>query len=92
MILENFAVFEGLDGSGTSTQLERLKQHFINEGVLNARTSWEPTDSPVGALIRSALKLEIKMTQQTLAYLFASDRAEHLYQPPVSFGIVRRAT
>jgi dTMP kinase len=88
-ILSNFAVFEGLDGSGTSTQLALLKQKFAGSAVpgLNFTAFFEPTDSVIGKLIRSVLKKDIVLRPDTLARLFAADRNEHLY---ASGGIKER--
>jgi len=47
----------------------------------------EPTQGPVGLLIRRILKGECTVSKETLAWLFAADRAEHLYG---SGGIVER--
>ena len=80
-ILENFAVFEGGDGSGTTTQLEILLRRFEKEKK-NApllHTTFEPTDSPIGQVIRSALGGRYPAESRTLALLFAADRNEHLY-------------
>ncbi|MHC6202265.1 dTMP kinase [Breznakiellaceae bacterium SP9] len=91
MVLQNFAVFEGPDGSGTTTQLTLLKEHFTHESARlpPLYACAEPTNGPVGTLIRSFLHKEILLCPQTLALLFAADRNEHLYAPN---GIVERCT
>jgi dTMP kinase len=88
-ILSNFAVFEGLDGSGTSTQLALLKEKFASSAVpgLAFTATFEPTDGKIGKLIRSVLKKELILGADTLARLFAADRGEHLY---ASGGIMER--
>jgi len=82
-ILRNFAVFEGGDGSGTSTQLALLEQQFAqrrpNPPVFFPTK--EPTEGAIGRLIRSALKNDPSLHPDTLARLFAADRGEHLYAP-----------
>jgi dTMP kinase len=78
-IIENFVVFEGGDGSGTTTQLSILKEKLKNTQKLNFFPTFEPTDSQTGRLIRAALKKETTLTPQTLCYLFATDRNEHIY-------------
>jgi dTMP kinase len=77
-ILEGFLVLEGLDGAGTTTQLDRLRRHFDADGA-RAWCTCEPTDGPVGLLIRAALRREVALSARTLALLFAADRWEHLY-------------
>jgi dTMP kinase len=79
-----FIVFEGIDGSGTSTQAELLKEYFINRGD-RAVVSPEPSNGPVGKLLREALQnknIFIKDSQkfdEQMAYLFVADRHYHLY-------------
>lgn len=79
-ILDNFVVLEGLDGAGTTTQLGLLQQRFAEERIRGCCTC-EPTDGPVGALIRSALRGELRLEARTLALLFAADRWEHVNAP-----------
>jgi len=82
-ILKNFAVFEGLDGSGTSTQLSLLEQKLANSPFkgLAFKAAFEPTGGAIGKLIRSVLKKDLALRPDTLARLFAADRGEHLYAP-----------
>ena len=74
MVLKNFIVFEGIDGSGTSTQLRLLKKHF-NNIVVTA----EPTDKETGKFLRRMLCGEFSVDEKTASYLFAADRCEHIY-------------
>jgi dTMP kinase len=64
---------------------ERFPQRRAKGPVLHL--TCEPTPGPVGVLIRSALKKELALCPETLARLFAADRAEHLYAPD---GILER--
>jgi dTMP kinase len=84
-ILKNFVVFEGIDGSGTTTQIGILEDFFRrNESRLNLPplyTTFEPTNGSIGKLIRQALRGEIALAPKTAALLFAADRNEHLYGP-----------
>lgn len=50
-----FIVLEGIDGSGTTTQLGALREHFERAGRRAIYTN-EPSDGPVGMLIRLALQ------------------------------------
>jgi dTMP kinase len=88
-ILRNFAVFEGGDGSGTSTQLALLRQRFASRGNLPPLffPTAEPTEGSIGLLLRSALKKDTIFHPDTLARLFAADRGEHLY---AKNGIIER--
>jgi dTMP kinase len=78
-IIPNFIVFEGGDGSGTSTQLSILSDRFKNLKKPVFFPTFEPTDGQIGKLIRTALKKEIFLKPETFAMLFAADRNEHLY-------------
>ncbi|MDR1177919.1 MAG: dTMP kinase [Spirochaetaceae bacterium] len=77
-ILPNFIVFEGGDGTGTSTQLNLLREKIPAPGRRVFLTC-EPTGGPLGRIIRSVLGRELELTRETLAFLFAADRQEHLY-------------
>ncbi|MDR3145296.1 MAG: dTMP kinase [Treponema sp.] len=93
LIIHNFVIFEGGDGSGTSTQLDLLKRRFASPAPAEApglpplHATFEPTDGPVGRLIRSALRGDIPLDAGTIARLFAADRNEHLSGAE---GILRR--
>src|SRR3954447_3687650 len=50
-----FIVLEGIDGAGTTTQLNALRDHFARTGR-RAFFTHEPSDGPVGMLIRLALQ------------------------------------
>ena len=89
MILQNFAVIEGGDGSGTSTQLTLLENNLKNTSKFEFFTTGEPTNGPLGLLIRHILTGELSVQKETLARLFAADRCEHLYAPG---GIIERCT
>ena len=76
MILKNFIVFEGIDGSGTTTQIKKLTESFSPESVF---TTSEPTGNETGKFIRRVLKGDFCADGRTAAYLFAADRCEHIY-------------
>jgi dTMP kinase len=81
-ILSNFIVFEGGDGAGTSTQLDILREKIDALGQSRRFfPTCEPTNGPLGRIIRSALGKDLELTGETLAFLFAADRNEHLYGP-----------
>ena len=70
-----FITFEGIDGAGKSTQIERLAKRLEEQGesVLVTR---EPGGTPVGEKIRGLL-LADDMTPKTETLLFFAARAEH---------------
>ena len=86
-----FIVFEGIDGSGTSTQAEMLNNYFLNNQKKCHLTS-EPSSGPIGNMIRQAFKGRLNLSKgvnpyidggdlfdEQMAYLFAADRHDHLY-------------
>jgi dTMP kinase len=94
-VLQNFVVFEGGDGSGTSTQLEIIKQRFDEDrsGLLPPLIStFEPTDGPVGHILREALRGGIQLHSETMARLFSADRAEHLYKKDGIITLARQGS
>lgn len=72
-----FIVFEGLDGSGQSTQAQLLKDFLMKKGYKIHPTK-EPTPNLIGGLIKSQLTHEWKSSQECLQLLFSADRAYHL--------------
>ncbi len=80
-----FVVFEGLDGAGTTTQMKLLSVEFEKRGKKTFVTH-EPTENPIGKLVRAALQKKFATTPSALALLYASDRDDHLYNP--CYGIV----
>jgi len=75
-------VIEGLDGAGTTTQVRRLVEHLNARGQ-RAHATREPSDGPVGKLIREMLTgghaiAGQALSQGTFGLLFAADRLDHL--------------
>ena len=70
-----FVTFEGLDGSGKSTQVERLRAALAAEGheVVTAR---EPGGTALGEQIRELVLHGDEMTPWAEALLYAAARAE----------------
>lgn len=75
MILKNFIVFEGIDGSGTSTQIKKIVESNPNKFYATA----EPTQNETGKFLRRMLCDEFKVDEKTASYLFAADRCEHVF-------------
>jgi dTMP kinase len=76
--LENFIVLEGIDGSGTTTQMREIELALGRKGI-SCYTTAEPTTEPIGLFVRSVLSGKVQAEQSTIAYLFAADRHEHVY-------------
>lgn len=75
-----FLVFEGIDGSGKTTQVRAMTRRLKELGMAVSPT-FEPSDGPIGALIRQMLAGEMPVDQRTIAPLFAADRTDHLVRP-----------
>lgn len=74
-----FIVLEGIDGSGISTQSGILKRYLENKYGRKVLLSKEPSEGPIGTLIRQVLTHRIQGIQdESLALLFAADRIDHL--------------
>ncbi len=71
-----FIVFEGIDGAGKSTQIQLLSQKLAERGI-KTHVSAEPTKYPSGLKIREVLSGKVKVTDDELAVMFATDRANH---------------
>lgn len=71
-----FAVFEGLDGCGKSTQAKLLYKHLLKLKKNTVLTS-EQTNDSIGKYIRHHLNAPY-INQRWLQLLFAADRARHL--------------
>ncbi len=72
-----FLVFEGIDGSGKSTQIQQAYLSLQDQGK-DVVSTFEPTDGPIGRLIRQMLSGKVPTDQRTIASLFAADRTDHL--------------
>ena len=70
-----FVSFEGLDGSGKTTQVERLRTHLEADGreVVTAR---EPGGTALGEQLRALVLHGDEMTPWAEALLYAAARAE----------------
>jgi dTMP kinase len=98
MIEGHFIVIEGIDGSGTSTQAAMLGKWFRGRG-LPVLVTHEPTDGPIGSMIRQVLTHRLVVcgmtgprapTWATMTLLFAADRLDHLessIQPNLLDGV-----
>lgn len=78
-----FVVLEGIDGSGTTTQLERVADGLraLGRRVVTTR---EPSAGPIGLLLREILRGTHAnpdgsgLDGRAMALLFAADRRDHL--------------
>ena len=73
-----FIAFEGLDGSGSSTQSRLLADRFEGKGQAALLTKEPTSDSHIGKMIREVLQHKWSCSPEALQLLFCADRAEHL--------------
>ena len=72
-----FIAFEGIDGSGKSTQIQLLSEKMREKGIRCYQTC-EPSSGPIGSLTRQILTGRIKTDNRVIAAMFAADRLDHL--------------
>ncbi len=75
-----FIVFEGIDGSGKSTQIKLLANYLREKGV-SVYTTCEPTDGPIGSVLHQCMTGRIPADERTIAALFVADRLDHISNP-----------
>ena len=73
-----FITFEGIDGSGKSTQL-RLLANFLKSNGCDVLLTREPGGTPVGNRLRAALlDAQEEVDPLTELLVFAADRSQHV--------------
>jgi dTMP kinase len=86
-----FITFEGIDGSGKSTQL-RLLENFLRANGCDALLTREPGGTALGVRLRAALLDAMEEVDPlTELLVFAADRAQHVrrvLRPALSAGKV----
>jgi len=86
-----FITFEGIDGSGKSTQL-RLLANYLKEVGCEVLLTREPGGTPVGVRLRGALlDAHEEVDPLTELLVFAADRAQHVrrvLRPAIAAGKV----
>lgn len=76
-----FITFEGSDGSGKTTQIEKLRTFILEKGY-DAILTREPGGTPISEKIREIIldKNNMEMDYMTEALLYAASRAQHVAQ------------
>jgi dTMP kinase len=86
-----FITFEGIDGSGKSTQL-RLLANYLKQKGCEVLLTREPGGTPVGTRLRAALlDAQEQVDPLTELLVFAADRAQHVrrvLRPALALGQV----
>src|SRR6516225_6013195 len=90
-----FVVLEGIDGAGTTTHTARLADR-LRAAKVEVRPTREPSDGPIGAMIRQILTGRIVVPGgrapgwASMALLFAADRMDHVERDRAGPGDRRR--
>jgi dTMP kinase len=72
-----FIAFEGIDGSGKSTQAKLLADRLNQVGQKTLLTC-EPTKDQLGKMIRDAFAHKTHLHDEVIAGLFVADRLQHI--------------
>lgn len=75
-----FIVFEGIDGSGKTTQARMLAEWLEAKGRKTSLTA-EPTSLPTGRALREALGGKLERSECQMAVMFVDDRIAHNIHP-----------
>ncbi|MBR4880976.1 MAG: dTMP kinase [Clostridia bacterium] len=75
--MSKFIVFEGIDGSGKTTQISLLHKALAEKNI-PVHITKEPTDDPMGKQLRKYLGGKEKTDLRAIAALFAADRLHHI--------------
>ncbi len=78
--LKGFIVFEGLDGSGTTTQIDALCDCLRQKGKSFFRTA-EPSDGIIGRFLRESVLNgnSCHLNADSILHLYVADRYDHIY-------------
>lgn len=89
-----FVVIEGIDGAGTTTQMDLYASHLRELGR-KVHTTREPSTGRIGSFIRGVLTRKTELAADasfdTMALLFAADRLDHVrgeIEPALAAGAV----
>ena len=77
--LSLFITFEGVEGSGKTTQIQRLRKYFVQKGI-PCKVTREPGGCPIGEKIRKILLNPDHhgMVPMTELLLYEAARAQHV--------------
>ena len=73
-----FIVFEGIEGSGKSTQTKMLSDYFKSNNIWVHQTR-EASDGPIGKMLRETyLSGKRKVDTRIINLLYVPDRLDHI--------------
>ncbi len=73
-----YIALEGIDGSGKTTQVEKLAEHYRSQGKEVVITHEPRRDGVMGQLVTEVLLGKVKLPKVAIQYLFAAQRATFL--------------
>ncbi len=85
-----FIVFEGIDGSGKTTQANKLNQELLKQGYSTLLT-WEPGGTKLGDTVANWLKTTPIRSPATELFLLSAARShhiDHLIGPALEKGVI----
>ncbi|PYS96652.1 MAG: dTMP kinase [Acidobacteria bacterium] len=79
--MRRFITFEGIEGSGKTTQIQMLSNHFEEQGIDHVLTR-EPGGTPIGDQVRKLVlnPANRAMTPACELLLYSAARAQHIEQ------------
>ncbi|MBI2195925.1 MAG: dTMP kinase [Candidatus Levybacteria bacterium] len=86
-----YIALEGIDGSGKTTQAEKLAQYFESKGKKVVLTSEPRKEGVIGDIVQQVLTGKLRMPPVGLQYLFSTDRVLHhaqIIEPALKEGKV----
>ena len=72
-----FIVFEGLDRSGKSTQVQSLQNYFKNQKMPIELMKFPNREGAIGTVINDFLKSSLQLEKEVMHSLFVADRWDH---------------
>lgn len=72
-----YIAIEGIDGSGKTTQVEKVADYFRSKGKTVVQTREPRKEGIIGDIVQKILVRKIKMPSVALQYLFTTDRVLH---------------
>lgn len=82
-----FIAFEGIDGSGKSSQVQLLIKRLEAAGH-KVHSTLEPTNYRIGSILRRVLTGQEQADEYTIAALFLADRLDHIHHP--AYGMLSK--
>lgn len=72
-----YIAVEGIDGSGKTTQVEKLAEYFRSQGQSVVATREPRKEGLIGDIVQRILTGKLKISSIALQYLFSTDRILH---------------